>query len=134
MASCAKPAPPICAGASCPHRAPASALIRSPRERRAGGRSWRRAFCANSKPNGFWAGPKMDSQHAMLHAAMQTGLLPSRRYLVLFLPSWPTDCLKRLDRQLKGPLVLYERIKGGLRLAAVDAEARQAGLSVGQNL
>ncbi|MBU1333619.1 MAG: DNA polymerase Y family protein [Alphaproteobacteria bacterium] len=76
----------------------------------------------------------MDSQHAMLHAAMQTGLLPSRRYLVLFLPTWPTDCLKRLDRQLKGPLVLYERIKGGLRLAAVDAEARQAGLSVGQNL
>jgi protein ImuB len=53
---------------------------------------------------------------------------------VLFLPTWPTDCLKRLDRQLKGPLVLYERIKGGLRLAAVDAEARQAGLSVGQNL
>lgn len=53
---------------------------------------------------------------------------------MLFLPTWPTDCLKRLDRQLKGPLVLYERIKGGLRLAAVDAEARQAGLSVGQNL
>jgi len=30
--------------------------------------------------------------------------------------------------------VLYERIKGGLRLAAIDAAAGQAGLSVGQNL
>jgi protein ImuB len=74
----------------------------------------------------------------MLHAASQTGLLPGRRFLVLFLPNWPTDCLKRHDGQLKGPLagplVLYERIKGGLRLAALDAEAARAGLSVGQNL
>lgn len=30
--------------------------------------------------------------------------------------------------------MLYERIKGGLRLAAVDAAASRAGLSVGQNL
>ncbi len=30
--------------------------------------------------------------------------------------------------------MLYERIKGGLRLAAIDAEAASAGLKVGQNL
>lgn len=53
---------------------------------------------------------------------------------MLFLPTWPTDCLKRRDPTLKGPLALYERIKGGLRLAALDAEAGRAGLSVGQNL
>ena len=53
---------------------------------------------------------------------------------MLFLPSWPTDYLKRRDGQLQGPLVLHERIKGGLRLAAVDAEAARRGLSIGQNL
>ncbi len=31
-------------------------------------------------------------------------------------------------------MALYERIKGGLRLAAIDAEAKSAGLRVGQNL
>ena len=53
---------------------------------------------------------------------------------MLFLPAWPTDWLKRREPGLKGPLALYERIKGGLRLAALDAEAGRAGLSVGQNL
>lgn len=53
---------------------------------------------------------------------------------MLFLPHWPTDYLKRREPQLKGPLALYERIKGGLRLAAIDAEAGRLGLHVGQNL
>ena len=53
---------------------------------------------------------------------------------MLFLPHWPTDYLKRRDPQLKAPLVLYEPVKGGLRLAAVDAEAMRLGLSAGQNL
>jgi protein ImuB len=53
---------------------------------------------------------------------------------VLFLPTWPTDYLKRRDPGLTGPLALYERIKGGLRLASIDAEAARAGLSHGQNL
>jgi len=70
----------------------------------------------------------------MLHAASQPALLPGRRFLALFLPTWPTDWLKRREPGLKGPLALYERIKGGLRLAALDAEASRAGLSVGQNL
>lgn len=53
---------------------------------------------------------------------------------MLFLPTWPTDYLKRREPGLNGPLALYERIKGGLRLAALDAGAGRAGLSVGQNL
>ena len=53
---------------------------------------------------------------------------------MLFLPTWPTDYLKRRDFQLQGPLALYERIRGGLRLAAIDAEAARKGLNVGQNL
>ncbi|UJW84250.1 Y-family DNA polymerase [Devosia sp. SL43] len=76
----------------------------------------------------------MDLQHSLLGSAMQTGSLACRRFLVLFLPHWPTDCLKRREPGLIGPLVLYERIKGGLRLAAIDADAARAGLSVGQNL
>ena len=76
----------------------------------------------------------MDLQHSLLTAAVGTGSSQIRRFLVLFLPTWPTDYLKRRDRSIQAPLVLYERIKGGLRLAAVDAEAARAGLSVGQNL
>ncbi|WP_152558299.1 DNA polymerase Y family protein [Devosia sp. LC5] len=76
----------------------------------------------------------MDSQRSMLQTGLQTGMLPARRFLVLFLPTWPTDYLKRRDGKLTTPLALYERIKGGLRLAAIDAEAGRAGLSVGQNL
>ncbi|HWU19511.1 MAG TPA: DNA polymerase Y family protein [Devosia sp.] len=76
----------------------------------------------------------MDFQHSLLNAALKTGSLQARRYLALFLPFWPTDYLKRGDGALKSPLALYERIKGGLRLAAIDAEAARNGLSVGQNL
>ena len=53
---------------------------------------------------------------------------------MLFLPNWPTDYLKRRDPQLTAPLALYERIKGGLRVTAIDAEAARRGLKVGQNL
>ncbi|MDB5621640.1 MAG: hypothetical protein JWR39_203 [Devosia sp.] len=53
---------------------------------------------------------------------------------MLYLPDWATDYLKRADRGLGTPLALYERIKGGMRLAAVDREAVAAGLSPGQNL
>jgi len=53
---------------------------------------------------------------------------------VLHLPYWPTDYLKRRDPALVGPLALYERIKGGLRLSALDREARAEGLRVGQAL
>jgi protein ImuB len=57
-----------------------------------------------------------------------------RRFLSLFLPNWPTDYLKRHDRTLTAPLVLYEKIKGGLRLAALDIEAAHKGLRIGQNV
>ena len=57
-----------------------------------------------------------------------------RRFLVLFLPSWPTDYLRRRDPGLGTPLALYERIKGGLRISACDAEATRLGIRPGQNL
>ena len=58
-----------------------------------------------------------------------------RRFLALHLPYWATDYLKRAEPGLQGrPLALYERIKGGLRLAALDPEGLQNGLRLGQNL
>ena len=65
---------------------------------------------------------------------LQPSLPTGRRYLTLFLPNWPTDYLKRREPGLSGPLVLYERIKGGLRLAAVNGEAAGKKLCIGQNL
>ncbi len=54
---------------------------------------------------------------------------------MLYLPFWATDYLKRADPGLRDvPLALYERIKGGLRLAALDPELSREGLRVGQNL
>lgn len=54
---------------------------------------------------------------------------------MLHLPYWATDYLKRAEPALKEkPLALYERIKGGLRLAALDPEGLQNGLRLGQNL
>lgn len=62
------------------------------------------------------------------------GLLHDRRFLVLTLPFWPTDYLKRRDPSLKPPLALYEKIRGGLRLAALDPEGVREGLRLGQSL
>ncbi|MBJ3786523.1 Y-family DNA polymerase [Devosia sediminis] len=62
-------------------------------------------------------------------------LAPRRRFLALYLPYWATDFLKRADPTLKDvPLVLYERIKGGLRLAAIEPQLMKEGLRIGQNL
>ena len=55
-----------------------------------------------------------------------------RRYLVLNLPRWATDCLRRADPALAAltvPFVLWEKQKGAMRLVAVDARATRAGLS-----
>ena len=58
-----------------------------------------------------------------------------RRFLVLHLPFWATDYLKRADPSLRDkPLALYEPIKGGLRLAALDPQLSREGLRIGQNL
>jgi len=62
------------------------------------------------------------------------GLLRDRRFLSLYLPFWPTEYLKRRDPTLAEPLVLYEKIKGGLRLAALDQVATREGLRLGQAL
>lgn len=58
----------------------------------------------------------------------------ARRFLSLFLPNWATDYLKRHDATLNGPLALYEKVRGGLRLAALDQAAASTGLRVGQNV
>ncbi|MET3927778.1 protein ImuB [Devosia sp. 2618] len=53
---------------------------------------------------------------------------------MLFLPTWPTDYLKRVDPTLAAPLALYEKIKGGLRIVALDSQSGQAGVRLGQSL
>lgn len=54
---------------------------------------------------------------------------------MLHLPFWATDYLKRADPGLKDrPLALYEKLKGGLRLAALDPDGLRNGLRIGQNL
>jgi protein ImuB len=57
--------------------------------------------------------------------------------MVLNLPAWATDCLKRADPGLaarKGPLVLYEKQRGAMRLVALDGVAARFGLYCGQSL
>src|ERR1700759_3551417 len=64
-------------------------------------------------------------------------LRASRRYLVLHLPRWATDCLKRADptlRESNAPFVLWEKQKGAMKLVAVDVAASAEGLSVGQTV
>jgi protein ImuB len=61
----------------------------------------------------------------------------SRRYLMLHLPRWATDCLKRADPAVaasRQPLALWEKQKGAMRVVALDRAASDAGLSVGQSL
>jgi protein ImuB len=61
-----------------------------------------------------------------------------RRYLVLSLPRWATDCRRRAEPEPAGealrPLALWERQRGAMRLVAVDALAAQAGLHPEQSL
>ncbi len=57
--------------------------------------------------------------------------------MVLHLPRWATDCLRRDDAGLAGsgvPLALWERQQGAMRLVAVDAGAAAAGLHEGQSV
>ncbi|WP_439599692.1 Y-family DNA polymerase [Devosia sp.] len=70
-------------------------------------------------------------------AAPQLLFSERRRHLALSLPRWATDCLKRADPALGAsarPLALWEKQKGAMRLAAVDAAAAKANLISGQNL
>lgn len=76
----------------------------------------------------------MVSKHSRIGLAPSISLIPDRRFLALFLPYWPTEYLKRRDPALKAPLALYEKVKGGLRLAALDKAATKEGLRIGQAL
>jgi protein ImuB len=60
-----------------------------------------------------------------------------RRFMVLHLPRWATDCLKRADPALAAssrPLVLWEKQKGAMRIVALDRESSSQGLFAGQTL
>lgn len=57
-----------------------------------------------------------------------------RRYLMLSLPDWPTDFLRRHEPDLAGPLALYERTGSALRLAALSRDVLGRNLYVGQSL
>jgi protein ImuB len=76
----------------------------------------------------------MSSKHAQAGWHIRASHTPERRYLCLNLPWWASQYLKRADPALKPPLALYEKIKGGLRLAALDPEAAREGLRIGQAL
>ncbi|NLR72322.1 DNA polymerase Y family protein [Novosphingobium sp. ERN07] len=61
-----------------------------------------------------------------------------RRYLALWFPFLPTERLRiqeeRTGRRPDTPLVLVAKIKGALRLGAVDVHARGLGITSGQTL
>ncbi|WP_233191902.1 MULTISPECIES: DNA polymerase Y family protein [unclassified Brevundimonas] len=61
-----------------------------------------------------------------------------RRYLAVWFPWLPSDRLRRQERDAPPdgapPVVLVEKVKGALRLAAVDPTAAQAGLTSGLTL
>lgn len=60
-----------------------------------------------------------------------------RRYLVLNLPRWATDCLKRRDPALVAsgrPFALYEKQGSALKLVAVDEKVSGANVWPGHNL
>lgn len=60
-----------------------------------------------------------------------------RRYLAVWFPWLPSDRLRRQEQEGDGPpdgaspIVLAEKVKGALRLAAVDPAAARAGLTPG---
>ena len=63
-----------------------------------------------------------------------------RRYLAVWFPWLPSDRLRRQEQENDGPpedappVVLVEKVKGALRLAAVDPAAARAGLTPGLTL
>ena len=61
---------------------------------------------------------------------------PTRRYLALWFPYLPADRLRRTNSGLapEVPLAFTEKVKGALRLVAVDQAARSLGLEPGMAL
>ena len=81
--------------------------------------------------------PSSESQLAssLLRDARQ----PSRRYLALFLPFLPIDRLRRRGTLSAAgtpdePVVIAEKVKGAMRLAALDQKAIALGLTIGLTL
>src|SRR3569833_2385319 len=110
-----------------------------------GGCCWKRGVSASTARsrrevrNTWWTGRKMGSSWQTSRAEEQLPLvLPGgRRYLMLHLPRWATDCLKRADASLAQStkhLVLWEKQHGAMRVVALDDRASAEGLTVGQSL
>jgi hypothetical protein len=85
----------------------------------------------------WWTGVKMSlfGQNGAAEAALFRER--SRRYLLLHLPCWATDCLRRAEpalAQSPRPLVIWEKQRGAMRVVALDRQAATAGLMPGQPL
>jgi protein ImuB len=57
----------------------------------------------------------------------------ARRYLAIWLPYLPTQRL-RSAKQGDAPFVLVDKLRGGLRIMAMDAKAKDSGLTIGMAL
>lgn len=74
------------------------------------------------------------------HASITERARQSRRYLALWFPFLPTDRLRRQQAATASaepderPLVVVEKVRGAMRIAAVDRHAAQLGLSAGLTL
>lgn len=113
------------------------------RVNRDGGQSWKKVGCnpvgqwGSKAKITWWIGRKMVSLWQTSKEETGSSLWTGRRYLVLNLPRWATDCLKRSDPALAAtgkPFALWEKVKGGQRLAALDARASKLGLKLEQAL
>jgi protein ImuB len=125
-----------CAGTSSQNRVQANRSTSTHPVKADGGSDWRRDHYRESRvANGFWVGRKMAS--ILSTPQIQPELLAQRRLLVIFLPRWATDFLKRRDPGLATsgrPLILYEKHKSAMRIAALDEAASRLGLRLGQAL
>src|SRR5690606_36279014 len=97
---------------------------------RRGGRLFRRPCCG-----GAVAGrPEAGSWSGIVNSEPSVRL---RRYLAVWFPWLPSDRLRRQEQRDGAPpedappIVLAEKIKGALRLAAVDPASARAGLTPG---
>src|SRR5690606_5644994 len=93
---------------------------------------WSAAAKAARLAPGSWSGTVNDGRSSS-----------RRRYLAVWFPWLPSDRLARRDAAARPeaqveapspPVVLVEKVKGALRLAAVDPTAARAGLTPGMTL
>ena len=94
---------------------------------------------ARSRDPGSWSGiVNAESSRTGGGTGGGTAEKNGRRYLAVWFPFLPTDRLRReegrCDASAEAAVVLVEKVKGALRLAAVDPQAVELGLSPGMTL